>query len=124
MLKLLRKLFGQRPPEVPAADIRVVGGPLSDRPSGPRNLTEPEIAHIHSSGTCPFCASPKGLAEGPRGGASINLFCRNVDCDSRFNVVDLKFGYVPVGQFTGACPAEFIEALRDEEASAPHPLRH
>jgi len=82
------------------------------RPSRPCNLVADQIAYIHENMECPYCRSGHGLFEGPRGGASLNLFCGNPDCDSRFNVVDPKFGFVPIGQFTGPCPPEFIAGRR------------
>lgn len=35
--------------------------------------------------TCPDCGS-KGFYEGPSGGMSTNIFCRNRDCRSGFNL--------------------------------------
>lgn len=88
--------------------------PLWDRPGAPGDLPLEQIKRIHDEMTCPYCRSSHGLFEGPRGGASLNLFCGNPDCDSRFNVIDPKFGCVPVGQFLGPCPPDYIERRRKE----------
>ncbi|RUW56833.1 hypothetical protein [Mesorhizobium sp. M8A.F.Ca.ET.021.01.1.1] len=86
------------------------------RPAASCDLPEDQLRYIHDASKCPYCKSKYGLYEGPRGGASINLFCGNPDCDSRFNVVDPSFGFVGIGQFTGRCPEDFIEHRRKEIA--------
>jgi hypothetical protein len=78
------------------------------------DLPEDQLRYIYEKNECLFCRSGKGMYEGPRGGASINMFCGNPDCDSRFNVVDPNWGFVPMGQFTGRCPPDFIQQRRDE----------
>jgi hypothetical protein len=79
------------------------------RPSASCDLPEDQLRYIHDANKCPYCKSAHGLYQGPRGGASVNVFCGNPDCDSRFNVVDPSFGFVGIGQFTGRCPKDFIE---------------
>lgn len=76
------------------------------RPAESGDLPDDAIKHIQHTGTCPYCDSP--LYEGPRGGMSVNLFCGNEKCDSRFNVA---VG-LPWGQFTGECPPDFYESLK------------
>jgi len=113
MFRFLEILFRSRRrtmPESPEAAEAVNW----TRPTAPRHLAESEIRHIHEKWTCPYCQSSYGLFEGPRGGASLNLFCGNPSCDSRFNVIDPKFGCLPIGQFLGPCPPDFIERRRAE----------
>ena len=47
------------------------------------NLTEWELEQFWG-GACPDCGKEK-LIEGPCGGASINIYCRNIACESKFN---------------------------------------
>lgn len=96
--------------------VASAGGAGWQRPEDgrPGDLAEDQIRHIHKTWTCPYCRSAYGLIEGPRGGASLNLFCGDPDCDSRFNIIDPKFGYLPIGQFLGPCPPDFIERRREE----------
>jgi hypothetical protein len=82
------------------------------RPTASCDMPEDQLRYIHDASKCPYCKSKHGLYNGPRGGASVNVFCGNPDCDSRFNVVDGEWGFVPFGQFTGRCPKDFIEERR------------
>jgi hypothetical protein len=74
---------------------------LLPRPDTFRDLTGAEMEWITEHSTCPYCGS--GFIEGPRGGASVNIFCSSPSCDSRFNVFVLS-GQVVTGEFTGPCP--------------------
>lgn len=76
------------------------------RPSGPRDLTASEVRFIFDTGRCPYCPSLRRLERGPRGGASVNLICTETGCGSRFNVVAVQYGFVPLGQFLGTGPED------------------
>lgn len=82
------------------------------RPSSFCDLPDDQLRYIHDASKCPYCKSKYGLWEGPRGGASVNMFCGNPDCNSRFNVVGPEFGFIPMGQFTGECPKDFLDMRR------------
>ncbi|MBS3648789.1 hypothetical protein KEU06_09245 [Pseudaminobacter sp. 19-2017] len=89
-----------------------------ERPADAGELPDDQLRYIYDASKCPYCKSKHGLFEGPRGGASVNMFCGDPDCDSRFNVVDGKiWGFIPWGEFTGRCPPEFIEQRRKEIAN-------
>jgi hypothetical protein len=76
------------------------------------DLDEDVLKFINQNMKCPYCHGK--LFGGPQGGAAINLFCENVNnCDSRFNVVDPLWGFVPMGQFTGPTPPEFKNFIRE-----------
>jgi hypothetical protein len=82
-------------------------------PNGFLDLLPEQCEYIAAHASCPYCHG--ALYDGPRGGASINVFCENVDtCNSRFNVCQ----GLPWGQFTGPCPQEFIDAMHSRQESA------
>lgn len=60
---------------------------------------------IFRTGACPDCGI-KNLAEGPHGGLSINYYCCNVECGSRFNDMT-SFG---VERITDAHPVKVVQA--------------
>lgn len=91
--------------------------PHWNRPVAFCDMPEDALRFIHDKGKCPYCKSEYGFYEGPRGGASVNIFCGNPDCNSRFNVGDPAWGFIPMGQFTGECPPEFIAQRRREIAA-------
>lgn len=100
--RLFNKLFNKKvePAAVePAADEKIF-----ERPSGFRDLTKPEFQHIMTTARCPYCNSE--LLVGPEGGASLNVYCENVDeCNSAFNVSASPL--IAAGQFLGEPPKEF-----------------
>lgn len=49
-----------------------------------RGLTETELHFLSDINECPFCCG-KIFRFGPRGGASVNMFC--VQCDAGFNLL-------------------------------------
>lgn len=53
-------------------------------------LTDDELALVYETSHCPDCNVGE-LLEGPSGGLSINRYCTNTDCGSRFN--DDMFGW-------------------------------
>lgn len=78
------------------------------------DLTEEQVRFIHKYMLCPYCHSD--LYRGPSGGASTNMFCGDLDCNSRFNIIMIKD--VPWGEFTGTCPADFIHQRREDVRQA------
>lgn len=48
------------------------------------DLTQDELAYIAKNLSCPDCHFG-GLTEGPSGGLSVNRYCVNPECGSRFN---------------------------------------
>lgn len=120
MLKLIREIFAWMTNKAVVAKLEVQATALDwRRPATDEmiDLPEDQLRYIYEKRECPYCRSGKGLYNGPQGGASINMFCGNPDCDSRFNVVDPNWGFVPMGQFTGRCPPEFIAQRREELAN-------
>lgn len=75
-----------------------------------QDLPPEQIEFIQDTGMCPYCRTR--LYGGPGGGASVNLFCGNPDCDSRFNV---GLHGLPFGEFTGRTPPDFQEWLKSRE---------
>lgn len=57
---------------------------MNDFPPG-YGGSEPGLADKIDSGHCPDC-NHRGFVLGPRGGASINIECGNLECRSRFNI--------------------------------------
>lgn len=98
------------------------------RPDEPGNLTPEQALFLREHAACPYCHSP--IYEGPEGGLSVNVFCGNPDCDSRFNVIMIgmvafagRSSATPAwGEFTGRCPKSFIEQRRAEIATADEPV--
>lgn len=119
MRRLLASLLQRLWPRAKEPEVEAIDHACWERPSNgkPCILSPEQIDLIHDRALCPYCKSRHGLYEGPKGGASINLFCGNPDCDSRFNVIDPKFGRVPVGQFMGSCPKEYIQGRRKKLGS-------
>jgi hypothetical protein len=54
-------------------------------------LTAEQIAAINR-GRCPDC-NHRGFVLGPRGGASVNIECGNLECLSRFNVAQNPYSH-------------------------------
>lgn len=76
------------------------------------HLPDDMIRFMQEKMRCPYCKSE--LYEGPSGGASVNMFCGNPDCNSRFNV---GLPPIPFGEFTGPCPESFLNQRRTEIAA-------
>jgi len=76
------------------------------------DLTQEQCIHVQNTGTCPYCGA--NLFGGPSGGASQNLFCGNLECDTRLNVSEM----IPWGQFTGGIPADFRAFLEAQKESS------
>jgi hypothetical protein len=93
--------------------------PTWPRPDQPCELEDDVVEFMQEHTLCPYCHSL--LVPGPRGGLSGNYFCTDPDCNSRFNYIDAptkQWGNAPLprwGQFTGECPPEYIEELRNEQ---------
>lgn len=89
----------------------------------PIALTEDEVRFIWAHAQCPYCHSM--IFEGPTGGLSVNVFCGNPECNSRFNVTIPGFVGIggnssaipPVGEFIGKCPEDFLEMRRQQQPS-------
>lgn len=62
------------------------------RPESFRELTDEELRHIGTHGTCPYCHG--NLYEGPEAGMCINLLCREQGCWSRFNYCGFTGQYI------------------------------
>lgn len=65
-------------------------------------LTKGEIKTLYG-GHCPDCDA-EGLLEGPSAGLSVNIYCGNEKCGSRFNVMG-PFG---AQRITDASPKKYI----------------
>lgn len=88
-----------------------------ERPASFCDLPDDQLRFIHDHQRCPYCRSDYGVYEGSAGGMTVNIFCGNPDCNSRFNVCDPTGGFfIPIGQFTGECPPGFIAQRRKEIA--------
>lgn len=109
------------------AAIKEVFGskPKWDRPNNGSltDLTQEQVEFMWENSQCPYCHS--SLFEGPSGGLSMNMFCGNPDCDSRFNITLPGFVASPTGdsasipawgEFTGSCPPHFLQWRREELA--------
>jgi hypothetical protein len=69
-------------------------------------LTEDEMQIIREKGedTCPDCTTGP-VVEGPSGGLSINRYCINPDCGSRFNDMG-PFGWERISDRSPNKPSE------------------
>lgn len=76
------------------------------------SMPEDALRFIYDHHQCPYCHGE--LYGGPRGGASLNMFCGGT-CHARFNVVDPDFGFVPMGQFMGTVPQDFLDWLDEQD---------
>jgi hypothetical protein len=56
--------------------------------------------------TCPDCYQNFGYYNGPRGGAAINVFCRNPECRSGFNIMPLMRLAQRIGKCTIPYPGD------------------
>lgn len=54
-------------------------------------LTDDQVQRI-GNGYCPDC-SHRGFVLGPRGGNAMNIECGNIECRSRFNIVQGPFSH-------------------------------
>jgi hypothetical protein len=75
--------------------------------NGFHDLPEDAVKFMQETSCCPFCGFM--LFEGPSGGMTVNAFCGDPECNSRFNI---GMGGLPYGQFTGTCPEDFLEDRR------------
>jgi hypothetical protein len=100
-------------PSIPPAPPTISPAPPSPRrwprpaDNGFHDLPEEVVAFMQETISCPYCHA--ALFEGPSGGMSLNVFCGNPDCNSRFNIGPPP---LPFGQFTGTCPEDFIAERR------------
>jgi len=77
--------FGKYTREVAAAKAAAKHAPKLRTNKNGERLTPDELSFIsRSNGRCPDCYFGE-LIEGPHGGLSINMYCANPDCGSRFN---------------------------------------
>ena len=78
MIKFLLKLFGRTPKP------HVIEGwtPLSETDAG-------RLGASIMKGSCPDCSSQEGFYEGPSGGMSTNIFCKNPGCRQGFNFTNM-----------------------------------
>jgi hypothetical protein len=60
------------------------------------NLNDKDRANL-THGHCPDCGY-RGFVLGPRGGASINIECGNLDCRARFDVTTAMTHHVVFAQ--------------------------
>ena len=65
-------------------------------------LTEDELLRM-SMGLCPDCGY-RGFLLGPRGGAAQNIECGSLACRSRFNVTNMGWQMIVMGQRLGKPP--------------------
>lgn len=63
------------------------------------HLSDCEVEHIKMTGHCCDCQVGE-LKEGPNGGLSVNVYCDNPGCGSRFNVC----GTILTERITDASP--------------------
>jgi len=53
-----------------------------------RNTPAGQLGAALMTGKCPDCGHD-GFYEGPSGGASVNIYCKNPDCRSAFNFTNM-----------------------------------
>lgn len=85
------------------------------KPEPGDDLPAEAIYYMGTANACPFCHT--GLKEGPRGGATQNFFCRNIVCNSRFNI-SRQPGHLPFGQYVGAVPDDILAEIEEERVAA------
>lgn len=89
------------------------GSPVWERPAdnGFHDLPKGAALFAMNNSKCPYCQG--ALYDGPRGGASQNYYCENVNtCNSAFNLSEM----IPEwGQFIGGVPASFANFMHDQD---------
>ena len=108
MIKFLRSLFQKT-----VSKVITPAEPQWARPEGNTwvDLTQEQVIFINTTGTCPYCKT--SVYGGPSGGASQNLYCGNIECNTALNVSEM----IPWGQFIGGVPKNFRDFLERQIVS-------